>query len=143
MTDQRLKTHIFIFMILAKIVAIFLVLFHWRTGGYSQAEAMATIAIVIPLFTVYLTVMVKDALKNPYVDQRKKGKTIKTSIVFLTYLIFPLYIMAILYFINLKPQPGPFSFENLQTAIAGVESGFGIYIGQIVLTLYKSNGTPG
>ena len=55
----------------------------------------------------------------------------------MTYLIFPLYTLAIIYFINLKPQPGPFSFENLQAAIAGMEAGFGIYIGQIVFTLFR------
>lgn len=137
MTEQKLKSRIFFFMMVSKIITVILVLFHWQTGGYSLAEALATIALILPLFTVYLTAMVKDTLTNPYVDTKRKSKEIKGSIVVLTYLIFPLYTLAIFYLINLKPQPGPFSFENLQAALAGIETGFGIYIGQIVFALFK------
>lgn len=137
MTEQKLKSRIFFFMMVSKIITVLLVLFHWQTGGYSLAEALATITLILPLFTVYLTAMVKDTLTNPYVDTKRKSKEIKGSIVVLTYLIFPLYTLAIFYLINLKPQPGPFSFENLQAALAGIETGFGIYIGQIVFALFK------
>lgn len=137
MTEQKLKSRIFFFMILSKVFVVFIVLFHWQTGGYSLSETLATIALILPLFTVYLTAMVKDTLANPYVDKRKKSKQIKGSITFLTYVIFPLYTLAIIYFISLKPQPGPFHFEHLQAAIAGIETGFGIYIGQIVFALFR------
>ena len=137
MTEQKLKSRIFFFMIFSKVFVISIVLFHWRTGGYSLSETVATITLILPLFTVYLTAIVKDALANPYVDKRKKSKELKGSIVFLTYLIFPLYMLIIVYLINLKPQPGPFQFEHLQAAIAGIEAGFGIYIGQIVFALFK------
>ena len=72
-----------------------------KGGEIRLCETLATIALILPLFTVYLTAMVKDTLSNPYVDKRKKSKEIKGSIVFLTYVIFPLYTLAIIYFINL------------------------------------------
>ena len=124
-------------MILSKVLVVFLVLFHWQTGGYSLSETVATIALILPLFTVYLTAMVKDTLSNPYKETKRRSKELKGSIVFLTYLIFPLYTLVIIYLIGLKPQPGPFNFEHLQAAIAGIETGFGIYIGQIVFALFK------
>ena len=130
-------------MLISKITVILFILFHWRTGGYSMSEMIATIALIVPLFTVYLTVIIKDTVKNPYQAETSdpKPRKIKSSIVTLTYLIFPLYLLVILYLISLKPRPGAFTFENLQTAVAAIESIFGIYIGQIVFTLFKKE-TP-
>lgn len=137
MKEQRLKKHILVFMLLSKIVVILFVLFHWQTGGYSTSEAMATIALIIPLFAVYLTVIVKDTLNKPYQEQQQETQKIKGTITLLTYTIFPLYLIIILYLISLKPQSGGFTFEHLHTAIALVESGLGIYIGQIVFALFR------
>ena len=139
MTEKKLKRHILIFMFISKILVVLLILFHWDTHGFSQSEAVATFALVLPLFTVYLTAMIKDAITNPYKessDNSEQNRTVKSSFITLTYISFPLYLIVILYVITLKPR-GIFVFSDLQTAIAGVESIFGVYIGQIVFSLFK------
>jgi len=141
MTERKLKSRILIFMLISKIAVIFFILFHWRTGGYSLSEMIATITLIVPLFTVYLTVIIKDTVKNPYKEQEheNENRKVKSSITILTHITFPLYLIVILYLISLKPRPGAFTFENLQTSIAAIESGFGIYLGQIVFTLFQKN----
>ena len=139
MTEQRLKKQTLLFMLISKIMVILFILFHWKTGGYSMSEMIATIALILPLFTVYLTVMIKDTLKSPYQEAvaQTDAPKLRGALVTLTYIIFPIYLIAILYLISLKPRPGAFTFENLQASIAAIESGFGIYVGQIVFLLFK------
>ncbi|MFK7947907.1 MAG: hypothetical protein AB8G11_09970 [Saprospiraceae bacterium] len=141
MTIVKIKRRILSFMLLSKVLVILTILFHWQTGGYSTSEMLATITLIIPLFTVYITVIIKDTMENPYRNDAVETpeKKVKKSLVNLTYIIFPIYIVMILYIISLKPQPGSFTFANLQTSIAIIESGLGVYIGQIIFTLFDKD----
>ena len=139
MKESSLKKQILVFMLIAKFITVCYILFHWQTGGFSMTETLATITLILPLFTVYITLMIKDAVKNPYktTEVKEQEKRIKGSFRTLTYIVLPIYLLLILYLISLKPRPNAFTFENLQTAVAAVESGFGIYIAQIIFAVFK------
>jgi len=143
MSESKLKKQILLFMFFAKIIAALFLIFHWQTGGYSTSEMLTSITLILPLFTLYLSAMFKDVFKAPYKDKTEtltisEKRKVKGFIVGITYMVFPLYFLAIIYVISLKPQPGGFSFLNLQMSIAAIESFFGIYIGQIVNALFRN-----
>jgi len=139
MTEQLLKKRIFIFLLISKLLIILLIWFHYRTGGYSLSEALATIGLILPMFTVYLTAIIKDALKDPYkkAEAAENQRVVSSIVRTMTYAIFPLYTLLFMWVIGLKPQSGSFTFENLQTALSAIESGFGVYVGLIVFSLFK------
>ncbi len=138
MKEKRLKNIIMFLILSAKIITIGLILFHYATDGLQKKDTFSLITLILPLFTVYLTVMIKDILSNPYVEKEDKPKIkkVKGSIVLLTFIVFPLYFAAIIISINLAAQ-GSLQIEELQQIIGLVESAFGVYLAQIILTLFK------
>ena len=139
MKEKTLKNIIFFLILTAKILTIGLILFHYATNGLEKSEAYSTIIFILPLFTVYLTVMVKDLLSDPYRSDEKpdeKPKRVKFSVSLLTFIVFPIYIISIIFSINLTAQ-GSIEPDGLQQIIGIIESVFGIYIGQIILSLFK------
>jgi len=135
-SEQKLKKRIFWFMLISKIIVVLFITFHWATGGFSKTEAFAAIMTILPLFTVYTTVMVKDYTKNRYHEQSVEDKKMTSTFSAFTYFIFPAYLLIILYVITLKPK-GEMAFTDLQTTTAIIETAFGVYIGQIVFALFK------
>ncbi len=110
-------------------------------GGLTIAETNSAFTLIIPLFTVYLSVIFKDIMSNPYVDNEKKVKVkkrkkVKGSIKLFTYLLLPLYVASIIYIIN-RTTAGDFDISQMQWALGSVEGILGIYIGQIIFALFK------
>jgi len=141
MKETKLKNVILILMLLAKFLTLGVVLFHHFTNGFEgKSEALSIIVLILPLFTVYLTVMLKDIFSNPYKTKEKKEiektKIVKASISILTFIVFPIYFIAIFISINLRAS-GELSFIELQQIIALIETIFGVYVGQIIFTLFK------
>ena len=138
MKEKRLKNIILFLILTAKIFTIGLILFHYSTEGLQKKEMYSLITLILPLFTVYLTVMIKDMLSNPYRNEKKqeKQKKVKGSISVLTFIIFPIYFVTIIISIN-QTARGNLQADELQQIIGIVESAFGIYLGQIILTLFK------
>ena len=135
MGTQNLKNRIFYFVLTSKVFVIFMIMFHWNTGGFSTSETISTISLIIPMFSVYMTVMINDYLKQQNAEKWQKIELSRPLRV-MTYIVFPLYVIAIVYVINLKPR-GILSFADLGAWLAGIESCFGIYIGQIVFSLFR------
>ena len=136
MKEKRLKNIIFFLVLTAKIVTIGLILFHFATDGLQKKETYSLITLILPLFTVYLSVMIKDLLSNPYKSKtlEEKTKRVKGSISTLTFIVFPIYFLAIIITIN---QAAKGNTDNVQQIIGILESAFGIYLGQIILTFFK------
>lgn len=142
MIEKRFKYRLFYLLLIAKIIAIFTLIFEYATGGYSLGEFSATFAIVLPLFTIYTTLIFKEFSEDPFEKEIEEGvaenaKKVKRILVSSAHIIIPLYGILIASFIALKPT-GTLSFTALQTAIAGTESFLGVYIGRLVHVLFKS-----
>jgi len=139
MKETRLKTIIFVFMLIAKIATLLAILVEYATDGLEKTEMFSSIALIMPLFTVYLSVIIKDLMDNPY-KENKEIKYVKTSISVLAFVVFPLYALAIIWLIVLAGS-GKISGEELQPYLGIIESIFGIYVGQIILTLFGNKET--
>ena len=137
--EDRFKVQVFIAMVLTKVIVIGWVLFHKSTGGMSSAQALATITLLLPTFSVYTAAMFNDFLENRYVNEKEKALPyIKNALRWLTYLLFPIYMVALMAVIGNQAQ-GEFGQEmdTMNSWLGIIETGLGVYIGKIVFTLFK------
>ncbi len=138
MKESIVKNIILVFMLIGKIAVLGWIMIHYSTHGLTKSETFSAISLVIPVFAVYLTVMVKDALATMYIDKRKKTeRKVKYSILIIALIIFPLYVLLIMGAIG-QTARGNFEEVDLQKAIGIIESAFGIYIGQLITTLFRA-----
>ncbi len=143
MKEQTLKNWILSLMIIAKILIIGLILFHYKTDGLEKNEMYSIGTLIIPLLTAYLTVIFKDMFSNPYKknksDKKKtEVKRVKNFIPIMTFIVFPVYFLALVFVIN-QTAKGLLQADDLQRYVGIIESAFGVYIGQIVFTLFKKD----
>jgi hypothetical protein len=136
MTEQVLKKRIFFFMLLSKIFVICFVIIISQLGGLSHSETPGALSALIPLFSVYITVMVNEYIKNRYNTKPEKKIKLKPTFVKLTYIVFPVYVITIIGLLLIKLE-GTISFQQFQTYLTTIETGLGVYIGQIVFGLFK------
>jgi len=138
MKEKTLKNIILFLMLTAKLLIIGLILFHYATQGLEKNETYSIITLILPLFMVYLTLIVKDLLSNPYksTETNEKPKIVKGPITAITFIIYPIYFIALAYCIN-QTAKGELQGDDLQKILGFIESAFGVYIGQIIFTLFK------
>lgn len=142
MKESIIKNIILVFMLSAKIFTVLFIIHHYDTDGLTKDETYSAITLILPLFTVYLTVIIKDLLSNPYrrteskKEKTKPVKRVKTAIPIMTFLVFPAYFIAIIVSI-IQTAKGNFTGEELQKSIGIIESAFGVYIGLIIFALFK------
>lgn len=138
MTEKKLRKQLLYLMLTGKIVLIFYIVLHTRTGGFLPNEGIAAITLIIPLFLAYLGTMYKDFTRRyMHEDQQGDARRIDKSFRNLSYITLLLYIIALIIIVTLKAS-GALNFEQFQTTLALAESAFGFYVGQVVFRLYKS-----
>ena len=143
MEKAKFQFRIFILLLISKLIAIGTLIFEWLTNGFSSSEFTATFTLILPLFSVYTTLIFKEFLGNPIKNVNKESDVkdlqfVKKIIVNIAHYIIPLYGIIIAILIIWKPI-GILSFNGMQAAIAGVESFLGVYIGQLVFALFKKS----
>lgn len=145
-TESRFKKQVFFFMLAAKCWIIYWILFQKGTGGFTGGEAMAAISLLLPAFTAYTTVMLGDFIKNrnkpvlPAAFAPRVSSTLST----ITWVVFPIYVLALHWIIGAKgagtladnPQA---NYESMTGWLAIAESAFGIYVGQIIHEIFRSD----
>lgn len=121
-----------------KLLALLLIGFHWDSSGFSGKEAMATVALVLPLFSVYGAAMFREKIKHQHVGTYNPtdSRAITKGNATLYQILLVLYGITILAVIQLRPS-GTLAFEEMQGGLALVETLFGTYIGTIVFSLFE------
>jgi len=99
-----------------------------RQGGYLFEEMTTTIALIIPMMSVYTITIIKNiiATRTP---KKMKSKTVIKEYTFLTYFIPCLFIFFLTAMILLKAfNVGFASFEQFKLMLAISETAFGAYV---------------
>lgn len=135
--ESRFKKQLFWFMLIAKLFIIAFIWFHQSTGGFNKYEALASTGLLLPVFTAYITAMINDAIGDKYVDtlRQVQKRYLKRNLQVLAYTMIPLYILFLVLIINAKPR-GTIDFEQMNSLLALVESGFGVYVGKIIFSVF-------
>ena len=138
-TDERaFKRRVFWFLLSAKLFIVLYILYHWSTGGLPKAEMASVIMLLVPVFTAYTTVMVNDIVKARHeTGSPETARRVNSTFTTLTYVVFPLYVFILAAVIQQRVSGNIENLEGLSTTLSFVESAFGVYVGQIVFSLFK------
>lgn len=140
MEAGKLKKRILLFLFLSKILSLLFIWFLTSTYGFTSEQALSAVMLILPLFTVYLGIIVEDLVKNPYREngENKTKHIVKPELKTLVNIIFPIYTLMILSGVFMGAQ----KTLPLETTIGIIESGFGFYIGKIVVSLFRTPQKP-
>lgn len=137
MKEVQLRNRVGIFLIISHFCVILTVIGLYLAGGFLFDEMTTTIALMMPFFASFTTVIVKFVIKNKY-QTRGKSKNISGMFAFIGFLLPCLFIAVILAAIVLKAlNVGFSSFEEFKTVVTIFETVFAVYVGQVVFSLFK------
>lgn len=138
-TDERVfKRRVFWFLLSAKLFIVLYILYHWSTGGLPKSEMASVIMLLVPVFTAYTTVMVNDIVKGRHeTGSAEIARRVNNTFTSVTYAVFPLYVLILTAVIQQRVNGNIVDLQGLSTTLSFVESAFGVYVGQIVFSLFK------
>ncbi len=136
MKESKLKKKVFKFFVLAKLLTVFVIFLGWQIRGYTMMQMVGTLTMVLPLFTVYLSIMLKEIARNKYVNTEKEEKELNSTFVRSVKFVLPIYTIAIIGVIYGRVAT-LFEYKDMQVIIGAIESGFGGYVGVLVFSLFK------
>ena len=136
MTKTQIKTRVGLFLIISHFTIVILVVILSLFGGYKFEEMTTTIALIVPMFSVYTTAIIKYIIKN---SQRTKAESdfVTKEFAFITFFIPSLFVALLAAITVLKSLNIGFkNFEQFKTMLAICETVFGAYIGLLISSLF-------
>ncbi|WP_020569759.1 hypothetical protein [Neolewinella persica] len=133
--EDTLKKRLFWFLLIGKGTVITFAAILWSTGSFSNDQFIASLGILVPLFSAHLTLMIQDATHHRSILLPGDARVNK-SFARLTYLLCMLYTLALLLLLNIR-GPGNITFTQFTASLALVESGLGAYLGKVVYGLFR------
>lgn len=148
--EWRFKRQLTVWLLLGKLLLFLYIFTIWQSGGLTFDGFLGTIGIVFPIFATYLSTAYLDLLKNRHEHSSNQHLRINRSIQWTAYGIFTLYYLAIATVLYLNtigeiPDPGKGgevgipTYKNLYALLTLTESIIGVYIGQLIFTLFKKD----
>lgn len=145
MTEQKFKSWVLGIMLIGKLFMMAFIVFQMDTGGFTQEQGLSVISLLLPALTAYLSAMIADIIKrrNDLFPTGNDRKTISITMKRMTFIVLPLYFLFLFIIINryaigyMAQNDGEADFKTLTTWLAIIESGFGVYVGQIVYGLFR------
>lgn len=136
MNELKLKNQVGLFLIISQFVLAIIVFIFNLKGGYSSSEFSDTIALMLPMFTVYTGSMLKFFISNRSLSSsRVQSDQLTIQFVFLTWFLIGLFVFALLSIIILKPLNYISDFNQFKIYLATIETIFGAFTGAVISTL--------
>lgn len=137
MTETKLRNQIGIFIILSNILVILSTLVMFFLDGFLAEEVTTIIALIVPMFSVYTTAIIKNIIENSK-NIKDESPIVSSQYVFISWLfptLFTLYLLALIF---LKAfNIGFDTFDQFKQFLVGSETIFGAYVGLIVSSMFK------
>jgi hypothetical protein len=138
-SEQTLKNHILILLLSEKLMVIIFLFTIWESGAFTNEQFIGLVGLLIPVFGTYLTIIFKDTVKHRHLDRPATAKRVSRSFQRTTYFILIAYFFALVIVINLRGRGILTEFGQMSTLLALIETGLGVYIGQIITGLFGKN----
>lgn len=139
MNETTLKNRIGIILILGHFGILLLVLLFGMTGNFLIKEQMMTaIAIIAPFFASYTTAIIAYLVKTRG-QLTPDGNIVSNIFRFVGFLLPSLFIaMVALEVILSAMKLGALAdFENFKLILGATETVFGIYVGQLIFSMFQ------
>lgn len=138
--ESTLKRCVVRIMVASKVVILGFLFILWDAGGFTDDQFIGTATLLVPLFTAYTVLMVRDATKYRYVgiNPQEVEMLVTHRFKWMAYFTLLGYTLAIAFVLYLKP-PGILDYKQMSGMLTLVETGIGVYVGEIVFALFKKS----
>lgn len=136
MNELNFKIALGAFVIFANFFTLFLVIVFYLLGGFTFDEMTTSVALIVPMFSVYTSAIVKFIYDSRYARTSRGKKLGKPFVVFGFSIValFATYLSAIIFAKAYNYGFG--SFENFKIMLAMSEAIFGIYLGVLLTSTF-------
>ena len=137
MTERRLRDGVGLFLIISNILVVAAAIALYFLGGFLFDEITTTIALVVPMFSVYTTAIIKSIIANRQ-ESVDSSPPVSGSYVFIAWvfpIVFTLFLVALVF---LKAYNIGFaSFEQFKAFLIASETIFGAYLGLVLSSMFR------
>lgn len=137
MTEHKLRDRVGLFLIISNILVVVAAIALYFLGGFLFDEITTTIALIVPMFSVYTTAIIKSIIANKQelVDSSPLVSGAYVFIAWLFPIVFTLYLIALVF---LKAYNVGFSsFEQFKAFLIASETIFGAYLGLVLSSMFR------
>ncbi len=138
MAESRFKWLVFLLMLAGNVAALTLLLvFGGIAGGFTPPEVSTTVTMLLSVMAAYFSVMLGEFIATR--GQLRKGPETRVNrrFVQLSIAILMAYFIIVCTLIHRRPL---MEFNGFISWLTVLESGFGIYVGQVIASLFKKQG---
>jgi hypothetical protein len=137
MREERLKTTLGLYIVVAHFAIILLIVAFWFSDYFLFEEMTTALALIIPMFATYTTVIIRNIIDEMHPTQRE-SKEVTVAFTFISFFIPSLFTFFIAALIILKALNIGFdSFEQFKILLGLAETIFALYVGQIISKLFN------
>jgi hypothetical protein len=129
------KRRLFLLLIAVKTIVLSYMFYLWKTGGFNDEQAMATLGSLMPAFVGYVSLMLSDFIRQSRNQLLPKRRFVSGFLANIAWWLFPIYAIAQIYIISQKVIDG--NVLKMNTSLALCETMIGIYIGRMVEEFFK------
>ena len=136
MTEMGLRNRIGILLIISNLLVVGSTVGLFLLNGFLYEEMTTTIALVVPMFSVYTTAIIKSIIANraKLYDDTAVVSPQYTFVSWFFPIVFTVYLVALVF---LKAFNIGFStFEQFKGLLVGSEALFGAYVGLVVGSMF-------
>jgi len=142
-TEIQLKNRIGFFIIISHFTTISLVVILYFFGGFLFEEMTTAIALIIPMFSIYTSAIIKKVILNRNC-KKDSSRPVNKEYVFIVYFIPFVFVLFIVSLILLKAFNLSFvNFEQFKIMLAVSETAFGTYVGLVLSSLFEIKESKG
>ncbi len=143
MTRPLLKATVSSILVLGHFLTLSTVFFMYTLSGFTFAELTTTVAILLPITSVYTSTVVKEIIRDRVGEGSKKAYSAYSMSYSLISISLPLaFILYLFAIVILKSfNRGVENFDQFKTLLVTGETIFAAYVGQIVHSMFDAQAT--
>ncbi len=136
MTERQVRTRVGIFLVVSHVAILLLLVLLSLAGGFTWPELTTSIALIVPVFVGSTTAIVKS-----FIDNRKQvenqSPAMHGAFVVIAFLLPGVFVGFLGLIIMLKAfNWGIADFEHFKGLLALGETGFAVYPGYVIQSLF-------
>ena len=135
MTELQLKNKIGLFLIISHFSIILFVVILYLFHGFLFEEMTTTIALIMPMFSIYTTAIIKNIIANRTQPQLW-SKPVTREYQFIMFFLPSLFIFFLVT-INVIKIFNIVTFEQFKIMLGISETAFGTYVGIVLASMFE------
>lgn len=137
MTDSKLKIAVGLFVVLSHLTLLLLIVVLFVAGGFLFEEMTTTVALVIPMFSIYTTAIINYIISSKRVLS-STDELVTKQYVFVSFLLPVLFVFLVGAAICMKAFNITFAnFEQFKIMLGVLEVAFGTYMGIVLSSMFE------